>query len=169
MAEGLAAWIESHERKAGGSIADAGRGSNALSGAVGTIVHLRLPEGKHPRSYRALNVIGRYEAFYNVLNWTGDEYVFLGTKDAVAQDLAHTELRSAMPTSEKDALTVPNLLRMLTKPGDKKPSVSRSVVQRVLREWQNQGIVVRVGISTKKDPFRYYIRAAASGMKKEKF
>jgi hypothetical protein len=165
MAQGLAVWIESHERKAGGGIADAGRGSNALSGAVGTIVHLRQAEGKHPASYRAIEVVGRYDGFYNVLNWTGEEYVLLGTKDAVAQDLVRTQLRAVLPTNETEALRFPELVELARKENPKFP---RTTAQRAIGQWVTQGIVVRLGTATKKDPFRYYIRAETT-VRKPKF
>lgn len=158
LAEGLAVWIESHERKSGGDIVDAGRGSSALGGAASIIVNLRKPEGKHPASYRSMEVVGRHGIFTNILNWTEEEYVLLGTKSAVAQDLASGQLRAKMPTSEKEALSLKELLK-------KTDGVSRTTAQRVLQEWVQHGIAVRVGTSTKKDPFRFYIRADATSKK----
>jgi AAA domain len=162
LAAGLGVWIESHERKSGGDIADAGRGSSALGGAVSIIVNLRKPEGKHPPSYRAIEVIGRHGIFQNVLNWTAEEYLLLGTKNAVAMDLASVELRAHMPTNEKDALPFKEILGLAKK---ENPQLSRTTAQRVLEQWVGHGIAVRLGASTKKDPFRFYIRAEDTARK----
>jgi hypothetical protein len=153
--------IENHERKSGGGIADASRGSNALSGAVGTIVHLKKSEGNQPVTYRSIEVVSRYESFLNTLNWTGDEYVYLGSQSAVAEDLGLTAITKALPRTEAEAVTFKQLLERLPrrKPGSKQPSVSRTVAQKVLRKLRDGGFVKRLGTSTKKDPFRFYIRA----------
>lgn len=57
---GVATLAIQHERKAGGDIFDAGRGTNALTGAVDALIRLHRPSGAYPATYRQLEYIGRF-------------------------------------------------------------------------------------------------------------
>ena len=57
---GVATLSIQHERKAGGDIFDAGRGTNALTGAVDALIRLNRPSGAYPATYRQLEYIGRF-------------------------------------------------------------------------------------------------------------
>jgi len=78
-----------HERKAGGEISDAGRGTNALTGAVDVILRLNRPVGNQGPSVRQLEVIGRFPGPTEplILNRsttdTTSRYEYLGNKAAV--------------------------------------------------------------------------------------
>jgi hypothetical protein len=60
LKHGIAVLFVSHERKSGGDISDAGRGSSAIVGSVDVILRLTKPEGNHPSTYRQLDFIGRF-------------------------------------------------------------------------------------------------------------
>ncbi len=58
-----------HERKSGGEIFDAGRGSNAITGAVEAVLRLKHPSvGKQPDTYRELEYLGRFPGAGNQSN-----------------------------------------------------------------------------------------------------
>ena len=158
VGEGIGVWIESHERKSGGELSDAGRGSSALAGLVSTVITLRRPTGgNHPETYRHVEAVGRHGRFSNVVNWNGADYVFLGTKSAVATEEAHKKLISLLPGTENEALPFKEL--------QQRTGVSRTVLQRELASLCQSGFVHRKGTSSKSNPYRYYLvhPAAYSG------
>ena len=57
---GLAIVIMRHERKAGGSVADAGRGSSAFGGAVDTLINIGRPKHDPDPSVRHLSALSRF-------------------------------------------------------------------------------------------------------------
>ena len=61
-AEGFAVLVARHERKSGGEVGDAGRGSSAFSGAVDVAITLRRLEGDATATEaRRLDAVGRYD------------------------------------------------------------------------------------------------------------
>jgi hypothetical protein len=100
---GIAIWIETHERKSGGSIAVAGRGSNVLAAKASVIVSLRRPEGNHPPSYRKIEVVGRHGRFEETDRWENGEYVVLGKTASVIEESLTRQLLAKLPRSKKDA------------------------------------------------------------------
>jgi hypothetical protein len=149
--EGIGVFIESHERKSGGELSDAGRGSSALGGLVSTVITLRRPPGNQPPSYRYIESVGRHGQQRFIGNWNGSDYEYLGTKHAVASEQGRKKLIAALRSSEKEALTEKEL--------KEKTGISRSVLQRLLKELMQKGLVLRCGTSKKNNPYRYYLKA----------
>jgi hypothetical protein len=152
VASGLCVWIESHERKSGGELADAGRGSGALSGAVSILITLRRPAGgNHPPTYREIQVIGRHGTFSLVLNYSPTDYAAVGTRAAVVHEQAEVKLREVLPKTEKEALTLKEL--------EKCSQVKRGTLQRILATGVSRGLICERGKErSKKDPRRYWAR-----------
>jgi hypothetical protein len=164
VAGGLCVWIESHERKSGGELADAGRGSGALSGAVSILVTLRRPTGgNHPVTYREIQVIGRHGMFSRIINWSATDYAVMGTRAAVVHEQAEGKLRAVLPKTEKEALTLKEL--------EDRSKIPRGTLQRVLATGVSQGFInARGNERGKKDPRRYWVRTlAASEPKQSKY
>jgi hypothetical protein len=152
IADGIAVWIESHERKAGGEIADASRGSGALTGKVSIIAKLGKPEGNHAATYRKLDVTGRFENISAVIELKGADYVHLGTQNAIVQDRDTRRLTAVMPRGNQPPLGLTDLRERTKTPENPKP-VSRTTAQRIITGLLEHGMVVPTG--TKAGGFRY--------------
>ena len=98
----LAVALLVHERKSGGSVADAGRGSGALAGAVDCLMLLRRPEGNVSATIRQIESAARYEATPATLAIDRSEagYVPIGDSAAVAVKAARSALLRVLPTSK---------------------------------------------------------------------
>jgi hypothetical protein len=152
VAEGLSVFIEAHERKSGGDVADAGRGSGALTGAVSIVITLRRPEGKHPPTYREIQVIGRHGVFSQVMDrQSALNYIAKGTRASVAHEDAEKKLREVLPRTEKAALTLGEL--------QERSEIARGTLQRALAAGVSRGVFCKRGKDkSKKDPRRYWVR-----------
>ena len=58
---GIPILVAHHERKSGGDVSDAGRGSSAMGGTVDTILALRKPTGNYAPNVRVLQGISRFD------------------------------------------------------------------------------------------------------------
>jgi hypothetical protein len=149
----IAVMIVVHERKAGGDISDAGRGSNAYGGTVDILLRLGRPSGNHPSTFRKIEILTRLnvdlEAQHNlIVELTPDGYIAHGDLDAVALEEARKKLAEQLPVSEGDAMTVDKLVETT--------SATRRSVQRILAELKEGHRVLRVGTGKKGDPYRYF-------------
>lgn len=148
-AHGLAVIVVRHERKSGGQVGDAGRGSSAFAGAVDVIVSVRRPEGNARPTVRELHALSRFDATPDelVVELTDEGYASLGTRAAVAEDEARAAILEALPEAESEAM---GLNRLLEATGAK-----RTVAQAALAALLEAGRIVRVGEGVRGDPYRY--------------
>lgn len=93
-AAGLAVWAPHHERKSGGTVEDAGRGSSAFGGAVDILLRLRRGEGNTPRTVRVLEALSRFDATPEqaAIELVDGQYLPRGTEDAVILHQARAAL-----------------------------------------------------------------------------
>lgn len=150
---GLAVIVVRHERKGGGDVADAGRGSSAFSGAADVVLSLRRGEGNVPSNRRVIQALSRFEETPEtlVVELIEGEYVALGTETAVSVQQARQALHGALPTSPDGALTLDDLVE--------RADLKRTTVQSALKEEVAAGAVHKEGSGKKGDPFRFW-RAA---------
>ena len=143
-----------HERKSGGSVEDAPRGSSAVGGVADVLMSLRRPEGKHhSETIRKISSISRFGATPAelILDWSAaGEYAVLGASDAVTRDRATQAILAALPFFADTAKTI---LVLQEETGE-----TRATIRRVLKELK----AARIGTGDKGDPFRYH-RAQAGG------
>jgi hypothetical protein len=135
IAEGIGVWVESHERKSGGSIDQAGRGSNALAGKVGTIVGLRRPAGNYPDTYREIEVVGRHCCFKQIINLSDSDYVVMGSTSAVKTEHLTKKVCDLLPDKPEQALTLQQL--------EKATGAARSTLQGVLKILTANGVILK--------------------------
>jgi hypothetical protein len=139
-----------HERKSGGDVADALRGSSAAGGVADILMSLRKPEGNHhSETIRKISSISRFPQTPSelVIDWTaGNEYVVLGDSDSISFDRCTQHIMQVLPVFAESAKTV---VVLAEETGEK-----RSTVQRVLKELK----AIRVGSGERGDPFRYWLR-----------
>jgi putative DNA primase/helicase len=146
--QGWGIWISVHERKSGGEVSDAARGSSAAGGVADVLMSLRKPEGNHnSETLRKIAAIGRFSETPTelVVDWTLDgEYVVIGNSEAATRDRATTKILDALPFFVDQAKTV---LVLREETGE-----SQTTIRRILRELK----AARSGTGPKGDPFKYH-------------
>jgi hypothetical protein len=148
QAAGIGVLIVRHERKSGGALGDAGRGSSAFAGAVDIIVSIRRPEGNQPRNVRLLQAVSRFDNPDDLLiELTDDGYRVLGTPGEAVKAQAAADLLSVMPKSKTKAATIEELVKTTGR--------SRAQLQQLLDILIENGDVVRFGKGRKGSPYRY--------------
>ncbi|MBI4497071.1 MAG: AAA family ATPase [Chloroflexi bacterium] len=89
-AKGLGVVITRHERKSGGDVADAARGSSAFAGAVDVILALRRPTGGQDRpTSRVLHALSRFHETPDtlVIDKGPDGYRAIGSQETIGWHL----------------------------------------------------------------------------------
>ncbi len=149
-ATGLGIIVVRHERKSGGEVGDAGRGSSAFGGAVDVVVSLRRPEGKSRRTIRAIQALSRFSETPGelMIELTPGGYVSLGSSHDVALGEAKEAILAAAPRSEGEAKE----LKVITLPAD----VKRATAQRAIQQLLACGHLARTGNGRRGSPFRYW-------------
>ncbi len=146
---GLAVAVIRHERKSGGEIGDAGRGSSAFAGAMDVCMTLRRPDGgASPR--RQIAAVSRYRETPEALSIEKTERGFIAHLDteSLALRLQLEKLLPHLPPSEAEGVTVDALLAAT--------DMTRTLAYNTLQAARVQGTVGVVGRGVKGDPHRYY-------------
>jgi len=144
--KGIAVLGIGHERKSGGEVSDAGRGSSAFGGVADLLISLRRPEGNHPETQRKIEALSRFHETPTdlIIDFTIDGYVKLGDVDAISLAQATVAILRILPSEEAAAMTIDGVLELA--------GVKRTTAQRVLK----QPPVKWVGKGVKGDPVRYW-------------
>lgn len=150
-AQGIAVLTLRHERKSGGEIGDAGRGSSAFGGAADTLLTLRRPQGNTRPTIRKIECVSRFdglpsEALYEYLD---GYYHYLGTESEISEREAEAVILGSAPECEEKAQTLEDLL------GDSK--VARATAYRVAKRLVAEGKLVHIGKGKRGNPFRYFL------------
>lgn len=148
---GLPIIVVHHERKGGGAISDAGRGSSAMGGTVDTLLVLRKPSGNYGPNVRVLEGVSRNgeiapELFVEL---TDHGFVVQGSERDFTKQNAHAYLMEKAPADPGGAVTFDDLLK---ESGFKKTTMKEAVNDMVERGDMNQ-----IGKGVKADPRRYYL------------
>jgi AAA domain-containing protein/DnaB helicase-like protein len=149
--QGVGVLILSHDRKSGGEVGDATRGSSALPGAVDIVLSLRRPDGNSRKSLRIVHSLSRFSETPEelVIELTDQGYIALGEKADVALQEAREAILAALLGSEAGAITIDEMLETV--------KVMRSTAQRALKELVSSGKIQKVGTGRKGNAFRYLI------------
>jgi hypothetical protein len=148
--QGWAIWFAVHERKSGGDVSDAARGSSAVGGVADILMSLRRPEGRHRSdSIRKIAAISRFPQTPSELTvdlGPDGQYTALGGSDAVTRDRATQAILAALPFFADTAKTI---LVLQEETGE-----TRTTIRRVLKELK----ATRTGTGEKGNPFKYHRR-----------
>ncbi len=158
VASGLAIVLVRHERKSGGEVGQAARGSSALGGVADIIVSLRRPEGRQARNFRVLHAVSRFDETpaQLVVEWTGRTYEARGTETNVATQAARAALLEEAPDEPELAVPLDAILA-------RRPGVSKPTLKREARRLLEAGGLKTVGGGRRGDPLRYYRERGESG------
>jgi hypothetical protein len=148
-AEGLGILVSQHERKSGGEVEDAGRGSSAFAGAADIVLNIRRLQGNSNPKLRTVRALSRFDETPAelIVELTEQGYVI---RDAgvIASERAETSILAVVPESEAQATTIGHLCEAA--------SVKRTIGQDAVTKLSNEGHLFRVGRGHKGDPYRYY-------------
>ncbi len=89
-----------HERKSGGEIFDAGRGTSAFGGDADSILRLTRPEGNQRPTLRVLEYVGRFRSGMAeplMVEWEGGSYHWRGTVQAATAKSVAERIASLLP------------------------------------------------------------------------
>lgn len=150
--QGIAVVLVHHERKAGGEVWDAGRGSGAIQGACDTVISIRRSQGARD-TVRELKAISRYPDVPSelVIELTDDGYVNQGTQANVAAKEARETITSILPVSPDNALETSEVYDLAKEQG-----TTKSMCKKLLPRLIEKGVITRLGNGVKGDPYRYY-------------
>ena len=149
---GIAVLIIRHQRKGGGDVEDAGRGSSAFGGAADILLSLRRGDGNTRPSIRILRGLSRFSETPDnlVIELTAGGYINLGDESAVGRAETREAILAIVPGTEAEALTSKEILEALPE------TVKRSLAYEALRELTSTDTLKWVGGGTRGNPFRYY-------------
>ena len=150
-AEGLSIVTVRHERKAGGAVGDASRGSSAFAGAVDTLVAIRRPRGKHRDTIRSLQGVSRFDGVPEELmvELTQDGYEAVGQATDLAAREAEEAILESAPQTQEEAISLDSLLEGT--------SVTRTTAQRVIKKLLASGLIAKTGMGRKNSPHRFWM------------
>jgi AAA domain-containing protein/TOTE conflict system primase-like protein/IclR-like helix-turn-helix domain-containing protein len=150
---GIAALCVQHERKSGGDIQDAGRGTNALTGAVDVVLRLNRPTGSGSApTYRQLEFVGRFPgpSAPRILNRatadSASRYELLGNMAAVKNVTAQQSILDLFEESET-AMTEAEIIETI--------ALSRSTAMRAIKKLVEDSLLEQTGEGNKTSPFQY--------------
>jgi hypothetical protein len=166
-ASGIAVLTIRHERKSGGELGDAGRGSSAFGGAADTLLSLRRTEGRTRPTLRKIECISRFDGLPTeaIYEYNGGQYEFMGTENEISErdaekvilanapEMHSAHIESGFGQNESEAPK--NTLEKLIEGADVK--IARTTAQRVTERLVREGKLIKLGKGKKGDAFRYFL------------
>lgn len=148
---GLPILVAHHERKSGGDVSDAGRGSSAMGGAADTILALRRSKGNPRPNGRVLEGVSRFDDVPPELfiEFTDQGYRAIGDSRDFTKKQVYEYLLDNVPDNPDDALKIEELTE--------KSEFKRTTIQGAVNELVAQGRLRRIGEGKRGDPFRFYL------------
>jgi hypothetical protein len=150
--DGLGVIVCRHERKGGGEVGEAARGSSAFGGDVDIILSLRRPEGNQRPTLRELHSLSRYDETPDrmLIDLTEDGYALLGDVDSVAIAeairIVSDHLGEQFDLNES-GLSVDELTEL--------SELARSTVQRALRQMEREDRITVSGRGVRGNPRKF--------------
>ena len=136
-AQGLAIWVNRHDRKTGGELGDAGRGSSAFSGAADVLLALKRANTPGHETRRVLQGVGRFDDVPEqiMLELREGRYVDIGSAMEVERADAKARIFEALPGIQATPATEAELVAIA--------ECSRSTGRRALEELVTTRIALR--------------------------
>lgn len=152
---GIAVLVVRHERKGGGELGEAGRGSTAFTGAVDITASLQRLQGANERR-RGLRLSGR-AALPEMLaiELTDEGYVRHGEGRFSATDQAESAILGVLRANL--TMTEADFARLL-------PEIPRSTRREALENLHKKGTLVRTGTGKRSDAFRFALVGDETGI-----
>lgn len=150
--EGLAVLVVRHQRKGGGDVVSAGRGSSAFAGEADIVATLQ--EYGARATVRRLEFKSRFEETPAslVIEWKQSHFVSHGDGAALAQLSEETTVLDTLPHASNDAIVADDVVQRLAATS---LPMKRTKAVRVLERLVKRQVACRGGSGTKNDPFVY--------------
>jgi hypothetical protein len=175
-ARGMAVLLIRHERKSGGEVGDAARGSSAFGGAVDIVLLLRRMEHAPRKTVRVLFALSRFDDAPDelVIDLTEHGYEPLGTPANLAREEARRLLLGVLPAGPEESLAIGDRKEKRTnqQTGEVEEvevkglcsltGLKKTLADEVLGLLDEKGVISHVGEGKRGDPRRYY-RVRAQG------
>ena len=148
-AKDIAVIVSRHERKAQGEVGSSGRGSNAFTGAVDTVITIRRVQGGGNANVRVLSGISRLDGIPSKLTVSleGDGFVVVDSSQHKLDEAAGAILQVA-PATEEDASRLETIADAA--------AVSRTVAQKAVEHLIAHGQIRQVGKGVRGNPHRFW-------------
>ncbi len=126
-AAGFGVAYNRHNRKGGGAVGEAGRGSTAFAGAADNLLSLWRPGGNAPGNRRILSGIGRLDGLPDrlVIEYRGGTYEVVGEGASGVLDDTTRRVLELLPPANADPVTLSEIAAGVT--GASRPTVSRAL------------------------------------------
>ena len=149
--DGIAVVVVRHDRKSGGEVGDAGRGSTAWGGAADTLINITRGNGNSLSTVRNLSCISRFDGPPEklVIDLRDGQYVALGNKTNVALDKAKEEILKIIPSCEAESLRTGDLIERAT-------GVNKTIGQHALEELYLEKRIIRKMSTDRGRPYYYW-------------
>lgn len=145
----LAVIVARHERKSGGEIEDAARGSSAFAGIVDIILRLKRSRG-NAENVRVLESLSRFEDTPSLAIRLDDSgFILLGSEKNALIESVCQEILEALPRAPEIAFTRKELQESIGAKPD--------TIRRALERLEENGQITKSGEGKKNDPFRYSV------------
>jgi hypothetical protein len=148
--DGLAVLVVRHERKSGGDLGDAARGSSAFGGGVDIVLLLRRPAPSPNQKLRELLGVGRFDETpdYSVIERTDEGYDRVSTGEDGLEEEVRRHVLQVLPNDRQAALEIKAIVKLV--------NVKKTKVREVLDDLVEHGQVAVTGEGKRGDPKRYY-------------
>ena len=145
-AQGHAVIVVRHERKGGGAVGEAGRGSSAYTGAADIVMSIRRPEGRAPLTRRVLHALSRFDETPEtlVIERTADGFKSCGDETAAASADDEEAILDALAQETMDTTAL-----------EAATDLKRAAAQRALKRLLAAGRLTKTGTGHKGSPFLY--------------
>lgn len=152
VANGIAVLLSRHERKSGGDIVDAGRGSSAITGVMDIVISLRRPDNTPDETVRVIRSVGRFDDLPDglLISLTPEGYVLLGGDDHPVANANEAKVLAALGEDPTSGLTLEDLVTGT--------EIRRTTVQGILKKLERDELVDHAGDGTKGKAKRFFRR-----------
>ncbi len=151
-ASGLAVIVVRHERKSGGVVGEAARGSSAFAGAADIVISIRRPEGNTKPTLRNLQTLSRFDTTPpELVELTDHGYVIVGgdTTELAMESIRKLLANSAVPLTMEEIGAA--------------TGVKRTTVQDTIKRLVNEKVAERFSGGVKGTPFKYGMASNPAG------
>jgi hypothetical protein len=158
-AHDIAVMFLRHERKAGGEVGEAARGSSAFGGAVDIIMSLRRLDNAARPTMREIRSLSRFDETPDqlIIDLTENGYVALEATEIDPAKGFEDHILAVLPTDEAHALTEHEVIQRVP--------AKRTKVQNVLKDFLDDPSkgVIRIGSGKRGSAFRFYRKSPNPG------
>lgn len=149
---GFAVLTIRHQRKGGGAVVDAGRGSSAYSGITDIVLGMQPAAGR--ATARVIEARSRFPIPDRlVIDRTSVGYISYGQGEALVRDTQEAAVVGVLPLSEADAIEVKTIVsKLATTACPLRPTAVRTVVERLLK----RNSIARRGDGTRHAPYTFW-------------